>query len=297
MEQILKSRIAAMAGILAAGALAAAQLLAQQLPLEPRHDAGQGITGVFEGWFHNPDGSFSLLFGYYNRNLKEGVDIAVGPNNRIEPGGPDRGQPTHFIPGRMWGNFTVKVPGDFGTGKLTWTIAANGKTTVIPASLKADWEVSPFIDATNNTPPFISFQSFDNDGPMVQGPRSLTASTEATLGQPLTLTVWAADDNVVSPGGRRSRTPVSITWTQFRGPGPMTFSEPKPAVEKVEGNLPPKTTFAGKATTTATFSTPGEYTLQVTANDASGDGGGGFQCCWTTAHLKVFVGTLPTGGQ
>lgn len=300
MEQISKGRILATAGVIAAGALVAAQLFAQQLPLEPRHDSGQGITGVFEGWFHNPDGSFSLLFGYYNRNLKEDVDIPIGPNNRIEPGGPggvDRGQPTHFIPGRMWGNFTVRVPSDFGTSKVTWTIVANGKAAAIPGSLKPDWEVSPFIDATNNTPPFISFQSFDRNGPMVQGPRGLTVSAEAIAGQPLTLTVWAADDNVVLPGGRRGRTPVSVTWTQFRGPGPVTFSEPKPPVEKVDGPMPPKATFAGKATTTATFSIPGEYTLQVTANDTTGDGGGGFQCCWTTAQMSVFVGTTPTGGH
>jgi len=29
--------------------------------------------------------------------------------------------------------------------------------------------------------------------------------------------------------------------------------------------------------------------LHVTANDYSGDGGGGFGCCWTTALLKVSV--------
>src|SRR5579864_5270520 len=75
---------------------------AQELPLEPKHEAGQSITGVFEGWFQNPDGTFSLLAGYYNRNLKEAVDIPVGANNRIEPGGPDRGQPTHFQAGRQW---------------------------------------------------------------------------------------------------------------------------------------------------------------------------------------------------
>ena len=34
---------------------------------------------------------------------------------------------------------------------------------------------------------------------------------------------------------------------------------------------------------------PGEYTLRVQANDSSGDGGGGFQCCWTNAHVKVAV--------
>jgi hypothetical protein len=276
----------------------------QPLPLEPRHDAGQSITGVFEGWFHNPDGSFSLLFGYFNRSLKEEVDIPIGPNNRIEPGGPggvDWGQPTHFMNGRMWGNFTIKVPSDFGDGKLTWTILANGKTTVIPASLKADWQLSPFIDAISNTPPFISFESFDRNGPMVQGPRGLVTSRKATLGQPLSLTVWTADDNVISPGGRTPKAPISITWTVFRGPGPVTFSNPKPAVEKsdetVAGKMPPKTTVSGKATTAANFSTPGEYTLQVVANDASGDGGGGFQCCWTTAQVKVSVAPTPTGGQ
>jgi hypothetical protein len=38
-----------------------------------------------------------------------------------------------------------------------------------------------------------------------------------------------------------------------------------------------------------TFSEPGEYTLSVTANDYSGEGGSGFQCCWTTALVKVRV--------
>ena len=47
--------------------------------------------------------------------------------------------------------------------------------------------------------------------------------------------------------------------------------------------------FRGKATTTASFSEPGEYILRVVANDWSGDGGGGFQCCWTNAHVAVSV--------
>jgi hypothetical protein len=29
--------------------------------------------------------------------------------------------------------------------------------------------------------------------------------------------------------------------------------------------------------------------LHLTANDYSGEGGGGFQCCWTTALVKVSV--------
>src|SRR5260221_11966102 len=73
----------------------------QTLPFEPPHDAGQSITAAYEGWFRNPDGSFSLLLGYYNRNQKQEVDIPIGPNNRMEPGGPDRGQPSHFLVGRQ----------------------------------------------------------------------------------------------------------------------------------------------------------------------------------------------------
>ena len=124
--------------------------------MEPAHETGQSITGAFEGWFANPDGTFSLLIGYYNRNLKQDLDIPVGPNNRIEPGGPDRGQPTHFLPGRQWGLFTITVPKEF-KGKLLWTLVANGQSTVIPISLNPPWELSPFVDATGNTPPFISF--------------------------------------------------------------------------------------------------------------------------------------------
>src|SRR6185369_16280830 len=125
----------------------------QSLPIEPAREAGNSVTGAFEGWFKNPDGTFSLLLGYYNRNQKQEIDLPIGPNNHIEPGGPDRGQPTHFLPGRGWGLFTVKVPADFGDGKITWTLIANGKTTVIPASLNVNYEIAPFIEASvGNTP-------------------------------------------------------------------------------------------------------------------------------------------------
>ncbi len=106
-------------------------LAAQSLPFEPTHESGASVTGAFEGWFKNTDGSFSLVLGYFNRNTKQVIDLPVGPNNRIEPGGPDQGQPTHFLIGRQWGMFTIKVPADFGKNKLTWTIAANGQTLLI----------------------------------------------------------------------------------------------------------------------------------------------------------------------
>jgi hypothetical protein len=259
----------------------------QQLPLEPLRESGQSVTGVYEGWFGNPDGSYSLLFGYYNRNKKQELDLPVGPNNRIEPGGPDFGQPTYFLTGRQWGVFTVTAPKDFEANKLTWTLTANGKTTVIPASLDPLWEVSPLIEASGNTPPFISFE----EGVLgVNGPRGHSVSLTTTFLNPLTLTTWVSDDGKLSlrPGGAMYD-PVKVRWSKFRGPGTVTFADNKPALEKIERKMTPPPAFSGRATTTATFSEPGEYLLRVVANDASGDGGRGFQCCWSNAQVKVSV--------
>ena len=259
-----------------------------QLPMEPLHNSGQTVTGAYEGWFKNPDGSFSMLFGYFNRNLKEELDIPIGDNNRMEPGPPDQGQPTHFLPQRQWGFFTVTVPPNFGTQKLTWTIVVNGQATAVPAHLDARWEIQPFFDVgIGNTPPLISFEE---GGPSVQGPRGLGATLEATSRNPVTLNLWVADDAKTFQGGKAPDTPpVIVTWSKYRGPGAVTFANNKPPVEKANGKWNPAPVFSGKATTTATFSEPGEYLLHVVANDWSGDGGGGFQCCWTYGLVKVSV--------
>lgn len=257
------------------------------IPVGPPHDFGERVTAAYEGWFPNPDGSFSMLFGYFNQNFKQEPDIPIGPDNRIEPGGPDQGQPTHFLTRRRWGLFTVTVPADFGTKKLTWTIVANGKQTQIPARLDPLWLLSPFKDASNNTPPFITFSQ---EGPFVQGPRGQSTSVTTHLPDAVTLTVWVADDANVAPGATPPKTPpVTVSWTKFRGPGSVTFSSDRPAVEKIDFKGPEGTVFTGKATTTASFDQPGEYVLHVVANDWSGEGGRGFQCCWTNAQVHVSV--------
>jgi len=255
------------------------------------HNSGQDVTAVYEGWYPNPDGSSTILFGYYNRNTKQVLDISVGRDNRIEPGGPDQGQPTHFLTGRQWGMFTVTVPKDFGPDKrLTWTIVSNGKTTTIPAGLNPLWLVSPFKDATGNTPPFIAF---DESGPFLQGPpRAIAATLHAAVGQPLPLNVWVADDAIVPPPLAQYAgfiPAVSLTWTEFRGPGTVMFDPEKPKVAKATFKAPSGTAFSGKSSVSATFSDPGEYILEITANDLSGPGGAGFQCCWTSAQVKVSV--------
>jgi hypothetical protein len=259
----------------------------QQIYIEPPHDSGQGITPAYEGWFPNADGSFSLLFGYYNRNLKQELDIPIGPENHIDPGGPDQGQPTHFLTRRRWGMFTITVPKDFGGKKLTWTLVANGKTTQVPVGLDTLWELNPFKDASGDTPPSIGFTQA---GPFVQGPRGQTQALSAAMANPVPLTVWVADDASVIPGATRPRTPaVTLTWSKFRGPGDVTFENDRPAIENAEVRGAENPVFSGKSSTTATFSEPGEYVLNVLANDWTGDGGRGFQCCWSNAQVKVSV--------
>ena len=268
-------------GVLASAALARAQ----SLPVEPRHDTGQSVTAAFEGWFANQDGTYSILLGYYNRNRKQELDIPVGTNNRIDPGGPDQGQPTHFLPGRQWGVFTVTVPKDFGSKKLTWTLVANGQTTAVPANLDPLWEVSPFLEASGNTPPTIRFE----DGASVQGPRPIITTLSTAAANPLTLALWVSDDAKTIMGMQPPKTPpIVLAWSKFRGPGDVTFANARPAVEFAK----PETGnggVSGTASTTATFSEPGEYVLRVVVNDWSGNGGHGFQCCWTNAQVKVSV--------
>jgi hypothetical protein len=267
--------------------LATSGLAAGQDPLTPAQSSGQSVTGAFEGWVPNQDGTFSLLVGYFNRNTEESMDIPIGPNNQIEPGGPDQGQPTHFLPGRAWGLFTITVPKDFGDKKLTWTITDNGKTSVIPLSLNVLWRLEPFKDADGDTPPYIGFS---NDGPFVNGPIGQSETLTAKVGAPLPLTIWLADDAIDNSTRSNIKRPVAtVHWIPFRGSA-VKFDNRAPAVEKADLKSPPAgTPFNGKATTTVTFTSPGNYILDVQGNDATGVGGGGNQCCWTNAKVAVSV--------
>ncbi len=306
-------RIAAAAAV--AGCLASAGVYAQQeLVMEPLKDAGLNVYPAFEGWYQNPDGTYTLLIGYYNRNKKQLLDVPIGPQNRIEPGGPDQGQPTHFLVGRGWGTTAIKVPKDFGDKKLTWTLTTNGKTVQGIFGLQKGYQIEPFLDAAmGNKPPTLAFEptAKGNTGP----PPTLAQAhmVSGAAGEAIPLTVFYKDDgHEESPTGGGAAAPPpapapgapaaagvaaggggggfqrpprqSVTLTKFRGPGDVKFDDNTPTIGK-----------DGKATANATFSAPGEYVIRVEGNDSSGIGGGGFQCCWTTVYFKVSVKPGNTG--
>ena len=138
------------------------------------HARGQNVSPSFEGWYPNSDGTFSLVFGYFNRNYEEHVQIPVGPANRLEPGPVDQGQPTHFLPRRQTGVFAAVVPADFGQQRLTWTVTTRDETVSIPGHLRPEWEITALEEITSgNTPPAIRFAP---DGVEGRGPRESAAT-------------------------------------------------------------------------------------------------------------------------
>lgn len=281
--------------------LSGMQPAAQQLAMEPLKDSGSNIYPAFEGWYQNADGTYTLLIGYYNRNKKEVLDIPIGPENKIEPGGPDQGQPTHFEVGRGWGTIAIKVPKDFGDKKLVWTLTANGKTVSVPFGITKGYQIEPFLDAAmGNKPPVIKFSETGAASAGPPAPLSQAAVVSGTVGENVAIKYWITDDGNDEPptGGSAAPPPanaaaaaaarrprLSTTLTKYRGPGEIKFADSTPPIEKDMVN------------TTATFSLPGEYIIRIEGNDSSGVGGGGFQCCWTTAYMKVDVKAAATGGK
>ncbi len=288
MRKKLHATVAALtvglAGIvLSSMAPAAASQNGMQMPLAPVRASGQTVTPAFEGWYPNPDGTYSLSFGDYKRNTEEVVEIPLGEDNFIEPANLDGNQPTHFRPRRHWGTFAVTVPADFGDGRVVWTLKVRGETFAVPGHLMAEWQIDALAGeaGSGNTPPVLKFDAHGPDG---AGPRGITDSTAtAKVGVPLDVTVWASDDGRTNPSVyRRGRqdVPVTLTWFKHQGPGAVSFSEPT-------GEVP---TEGGSMTTAATFGAPGDYVLRVRANDASGVSGAGHaQCCWTNGFVNVTV--------
>ena len=195
------------------------------------YSKGQSVSPAYEGWMPNPDGSFTLYFGYMNTNWLEEFDIPIGADNNIEPGGPDQGQPTHFYPRRNPFLFTIHVPKDFGNQELIWTLVTHGRTEKAYASLKSDYQIDNQVISTEvggdggslrdelryNIPPELEVQG--------ESRRSVKA------GEPMTLIALAGDpDNLPA---RRDHKP------QPRHPGMKATEEPEkaPPARAAAGNI------------------------------------------------------------
>ncbi len=254
---------------------------------------GQSVALAYEGWEQNDDGSFSLLFGYMNRNWLEELDIPIGSDNRIEPGGPDRGQPTHFLPRRNRHVFSIRVPEDFGDKEVVWTLASHGETTSAYGTLHPDYFLDDIAIMNNNGaggPAGGMFNIFGNERPMlkVEG----DAAVRATVGQPVTLSARVTDDGVPMPrampplvpgttrsggGTPNSASGLRVAWFVYRGPGDVAFDPPQFEVWEnfreganspwASGWKTPEAPEDSHWVVRATFNNPGTYVLRCQAHD------------------------------
>ncbi|MSV35497.1 MAG: hypothetical protein EXQ47_07865 [Bryobacterales bacterium] len=244
-----------------------------QIPLptanpQTQFSSGQSVVPVYEGWMKNPDGTFTFVFGYFNRNRKEEPVIPAGPNNKLEPGPADRGQPTFFLPRRQPWVFRVQVPADWGQKELVWSITVNGKTERAYAQMILEEEIlERMIMARGNLNP-------GEDDPNKPPTVTIAPVTGATLANPVTLTATVTDDGLPKPrvpktpspdangtaqvnnSGRLLPTGLNVTWYQYGGPAKVDFDSTGPiAVSN------------GRAPVTARFTAPGTYILRALASD------------------------------
>lgn len=261
-----------------------------------RFDRGQNVAPVFEGWETNPDGTFTMVFGYLNRNYEEMPDVPVGPNNNLNPGPADRGQPTRFYPRRQQFIFRVDVPADWGQKELVWTLTAHGRTDQAVGSLMPSWEIDDGVIKANRGMG-INGAPADNQIPSVAIPGGTTLTV--TRPDTLTLTAVVGDDGIPGPTPRRTPTAtdddsdtaaarraatraraarvqsptnqavvdarvardtgLALIWTHYRGPGAVTFSPMSTAVDGGRG---------GEVTTTVSFTEAGTHVLRGYADDS-----------------------------
>jgi hypothetical protein len=279
MSRERRSRMMVLTCALAlAGALTAtAHAQAPGVPLPTditgiRHNTGQSVTPYFEGWIRNPDGTFDLVFGYFNRNYVEEFALPAGPDNKVEPGGVDQGQPTYFLPRRQRYVYRVKVPADFGKQEVVWTIAANGRTERGYGNLLPEQEITERVVITNGN--FDPGLNDPNKPPSVE----IDPPSGVRAGVPVTLAARVTDDGLpkvrpVAPAPREAGATtggfgaqinssagrpreMTMTWLQYSGPAKVVLEHtPLPVIN-------------GRAVTTATFTAPGTYRLVGSASDA-----------------------------
>ena len=257
--------------VVAVGLTGLAFLTAPAASAQTYH-SGQNLQPVFEGWMQNPDGTFEMLFGYLNRNYEEELNIPVGPNNFLEPGDIDQGQPTYFYPRRQRFVWQVTVPADWGDKELVWTVTAHGRTDravgwLVPEQI-IDEQVVAMNRAGGGAP------EIENDPPTIELPEGRRRTV--AVGETLSLTAVIGDDGVPAmrparnsrPPGRRNALGLRLAWIQYRGPGTVDFDPfVRPMVDHTPGWTPPPLPEDGRIVTTAVFSEPGTYVIRAMADD------------------------------
>lgn len=211
---------------------------------------GQSIYPSFEGWRSNPDGTYTLVFGYYSA-FADAVRIPAGENNGFVFAGTaeapeDRGQPVLFLPGRQRNVCRMVVPADFA-GNLQWRVRHEGETaeTTERGGLDPLYRLEEIGSAYRSTRDLDTSVAAKwrclNRAPSVAAARALAA----VAGEPIELRGFVSDDGLPRGGG------LSLRWRLIAGDaGAVTLADPE------------------AETTEATFDRAGDYRLELSASDS-----------------------------
>ena len=226
------------------GLAALATLLLPQRTLAQSYSSGQNVWPAYEGWQKNPDGSVDFLFGYMNDNWEEELDVPVGPENNIQPGGPDQGQPAHFLPRRNRFVFRVRSPKGFGEKEeMVWTLTTRAKTQKAYATLRPDYLLEN-IDLMSETGALGAGTSSPelraDKAPVVKIDGNRNPSVK--VGQPLALIAYVTDDGIPRA---RSQVPA-IPRAAERGASPQAVPGPVPGRGRNPAWNPPARITVGK---------------------------------------------------
>src|SRR5579872_1504470 len=210
---------------------------------QERFASGQNVVPVFEGWEHNADGSFNMVFGYMNRNYEEQFEIPIGPDNKIEPGVPDQGQPTFFYRRRQQFVFKVRVPSDWGQKDLVWTLTSRGRTEKAYGTLLPVWELGNLVYQENRGGPGdMTYPEQPDQPPAIEMVGS--AQRTVTVGEPLALTVAVSDDGLPIPRARRPGAQANVVRDSdggilSRGGGSAEMPRPETPITQAVVKLDP----------------------------------------------------------
>ena len=234
---------------------------------------GQPVIPIFDGWFANSDGSKTLCYGYFNLNTAQTLDIPHGEANYLSDERYRFATPTHFDPRppqyrRKFCVFTIDVPADFPANQtIDWHLTSAGEALSVPGHVLPAYVLDePDSIGRGRKAPTLSMPGTTGK---TRGRRGITFEPvlRVTAGEALEIPYEVEHDN----------TSVWVGWTQFSGPGQVSFS-------------------VGEATVTAdgspqqvsvVFSEPGDYVVQLQSISSTADFE--FFCCHSNAYYKVTV--------
>jgi hypothetical protein len=243
---------------------AATLALVGALALHGDAQPNANIYVQYDGFVRNKDAhTLTLSFSYYNLNVVN-VRIPPGEANGFLPGPADRGQPVLMRPGRHRFACTIIVADTF-KGSLQWQVKYPAKPSVTTEKvliglyeleLNSERRAMAGIDPAKDPKNVCA-----NHAPNVQVGGTFNANADvnvndpgAELLPPPTNFATALDQALNLPGlvndddlPRDAK--VTVGWKKNSGPGNVTFSS------------------ATTPVTTAKFSAPGFYELELTAND------------------------------